>query len=103
MHRRLLAFIFCLVTPAILLAQGGATGAICGTVQDQSSALVPKAQVEITGVFDPAKIPAASQASPSRFATCPLQSNTLVRYRHLLVRYPKAGLASEFRGIERPT
>ncbi len=49
MHRRLLAFIFCLVTPAILLAQGGATGAISGTVQDQSSAVVPKAQVQITG------------------------------------------------------
>ncbi len=49
MHRRLLAFVFCLVTPAILLAQGGATGAITGTVQDQSSAVVPRAQVQISG------------------------------------------------------
>ena len=32
-----------------LLAQGGATGAISGTVQDQSSAVVPRAQIDILG------------------------------------------------------
>ena len=39
-----------LLAPLIVLAQGGATGAITGTVQDQSSALVPKAQVQISGM-----------------------------------------------------
>ena len=39
-----------LLVPSILLAQGGATGAISGVVQDQSSAVIPKAQVEISGV-----------------------------------------------------
>jgi Carboxypeptidase regulatory-like domain len=38
-----------LATPVLLLAQGGATGAISGTVQDQSSAVIPKAKVEISG------------------------------------------------------
>ncbi|MBV8071900.1 MAG: carboxypeptidase regulatory-like domain-containing protein, partial [Acidobacteriaceae bacterium] len=33
----------------LLNAQGGATGAISGTVQDQSSAVVPRAQIEIAG------------------------------------------------------
>jgi hypothetical protein len=37
-------------TPSLALAQGGATGAISGTVQDQSSAVVPKAQVRISGI-----------------------------------------------------
>ncbi|MBV9499567.1 MAG: carboxypeptidase regulatory-like domain-containing protein [Acidobacteriaceae bacterium] len=31
-------------------AQGGATGAISGTVQDQSSAVIPRAQIDISGV-----------------------------------------------------
>lgn len=41
---------FVLAVPSLALAQGGATGAISGTVQDQSSAVVPKAQVRISGV-----------------------------------------------------
>lgn len=39
-----------LAAPVMLWAQGGATGAISGIVQDQSSAVVPKAKVEISGV-----------------------------------------------------
>ena len=54
MHSRLTTSIVLLVivllAPLIVLAQGGATGAITGTVQDQSSALVPKAQVQISGI-----------------------------------------------------
>ena len=34
----------------LAFGQGGATGAISGTVQDQSSGVVPKAKVEISGV-----------------------------------------------------
>ncbi|MBV9304153.1 MAG: TonB-dependent receptor [Acidobacteriaceae bacterium] len=49
------AFIFPLLLLSALLAvnaygQGGATGAISGTVEDQSSAVVPKAQIDISGV-----------------------------------------------------
>jgi hypothetical protein len=40
---------FSFLVPSILLAQGGATGAISGVVQDQSSAVVPKAQIAISG------------------------------------------------------
>jgi hypothetical protein len=36
--------------PLLVLAQGGATGAITGTVQDQSGSVVPKAQVQISGL-----------------------------------------------------
>jgi Carboxypeptidase regulatory-like domain len=39
-----------LLVPLTVLAQGGATGAITGTVQDQSGSVVPKAQVQISGV-----------------------------------------------------
>ncbi len=41
--------------PSMLLAQGGATGAISGIVQDQSSAVIPKAQIEITGTAGTAR------------------------------------------------
>lgn len=37
----------CIVMAAQLFAQGGATGAITGTVQDPSGAVVPGAQVKI--------------------------------------------------------
>ena len=54
MKSRLTASIVLLIAlflvPSLALSQGGATGAISGTVQDQSSAVVPKAQVEISGV-----------------------------------------------------
>ncbi len=41
---------FSLFVPSIVLAQGGATGAISGVVQDQSAAVVPKAQIELSGM-----------------------------------------------------
>ncbi|MGI9073506.1 MAG: carboxypeptidase regulatory-like domain-containing protein [Bryobacteraceae bacterium] len=54
MQRRLTASMVLLavslLVPSLALAQGGATGAITGTVQDQSSAVIPKAQVQISGV-----------------------------------------------------
>ena len=50
MFTRYLTLIFVLLSPRFAFAQGGATGAISGTVQDQSSAVVPKAKVEITGM-----------------------------------------------------
>ena len=49
MQNRLTAFLLAAILPAALFGQGGATGAISGTVQDQSSAIVPNAQVQITG------------------------------------------------------
>ncbi len=48
--RQFLAFLIVCIVPASVWAQGGATGAISGTVQDQSSAVVPKAKVVISGV-----------------------------------------------------
>ncbi len=42
-------FVVFLTMPWQLFAQGGATGAISGTIQDPSSAMVPKAKVEISG------------------------------------------------------
>lgn len=41
---------FSSLLPSIALGQGGATGAISGTVQDQTLAVVPRAHVEISGV-----------------------------------------------------
>lgn len=51
MRTRTLISTLCLISFASveLLAQGGATGAISGTVQDQSSAVVPRAQIDILG------------------------------------------------------
>ena len=50
MQIRQIVLILCLsFAPSIILAQGGATGAISGTVEDQSSAAVPRAQITITG------------------------------------------------------
>ncbi len=48
--RSLTPLLFLLFLPAAVLAQGGASGAISGTVQDQSGALIPKARIEISGV-----------------------------------------------------
>src|SRR5690348_3412611 len=45
----LMALIVFFAVPAMLLAQGGATGAISGTVEDQSAAVIPRAKVEISG------------------------------------------------------
>ncbi|HLH02106.1 MAG TPA: carboxypeptidase-like regulatory domain-containing protein [Bryobacteraceae bacterium] len=47
---RALGLLFALIAPLVAFGQGGATGAISGTVQDQSSAVIPKAKVEIAGV-----------------------------------------------------
>ncbi len=47
--RLLLSFALIVSVPRFVLAQGGATGAITGIVQDQSSAVIPKARVEISG------------------------------------------------------
>src|SRR5258708_30284589 len=41
----ILVFMFCLA--AVASAQGGATGAISGTVQDASGAVIPRAKVSI--------------------------------------------------------
>jgi hypothetical protein len=43
----LLVSVFCLAVVATTLAQGGATGAISGTIQDLSGALIPGAQIRI--------------------------------------------------------
>ena len=48
--RSFLTLLIFLSVVNLVWAQGGATGAISGTVQDQSSAVIPKAKVEISGV-----------------------------------------------------
>ena len=47
MTRLILAIAFCLLAAAGVLAQGGATGAISGKVQDASGAVVPAAEIRI--------------------------------------------------------
>jgi Carboxypeptidase regulatory-like domain len=50
MQSRLTILLLCFsFAPSIVMAQGGATGAISGTVEDQSSAVVPKAHIQISG------------------------------------------------------
>ncbi len=48
MQRSFIALFF-LLSPQFLFGQGGATGAISGTVLDRSSAVIPKAQIDISG------------------------------------------------------
>ncbi len=49
-NRWIASLLWFAVLPGIALAQGGATGAISGIIQDQTSAVVPKAHIEISGV-----------------------------------------------------
>ncbi|MDQ2711878.1 MAG: carboxypeptidase-like regulatory domain-containing protein [Acidobacteriota bacterium] len=49
MLNRLTPFLLAGLLPALLFAQGGATGAISGTVEDQSSAVVGHAKLQISG------------------------------------------------------
>lgn len=49
LNRLFTPFFILLFLPVVAAAQGGATGAISGTVQDQSAAVIPKAQVQISG------------------------------------------------------
>ncbi len=49
MRIRALALLSLGLMPLFSFGQGGATGAISGTVRDQSSGVVPRADVEVTG------------------------------------------------------
>lgn len=63
------ALLLLLSTSEILFGQGGATGAISGTVQDQSGAVIPKAHVQVSGVAGTAR---AVQTDASGIFTAPL-------------------------------
>lgn len=67
--RQLVSCALLLLAPSLIWAQGGATGAISGTVQDQSGAVIPRAKVEISG---PTGLARTLAADPSGIFTAPL-------------------------------
>jgi len=76
---RQIVLIVCLsFAPSIILAQGGATGAISGTVEDQSSAVVPKAQIQISGTEGTVRHLESDAAGNFTAPLLPVGSYTLV-------------------------